>query len=77
MQRHVLDKSGVKPGADTIESAPCASVRSTALHDVERLNREAELRWRDKLIVNPALSRSLVSFQSNKRRAVYRWYKFK
>jgi len=77
MQRHVLDKSGVKPDANTIEPAPCASVGSSAPQDVERMNREAERRWRDRLIVNPSLSRSLVSFQSNKRRAVYRWFKFK
>ena len=31
----------------------------------------------NKLIVYPALTRSLVSFQANKKRPVYRWYKYK
>lgn len=50
---------------------------SPALHKIEALNLEAERRWKDKLIFEPALSRSLVSFQANKRRSVYRWFKYK
>jgi DNA modification methylase len=50
---------------------------SAALKKIERLDNEAKLRWKHKLVVEPALSRSLVSFQANKKRAVYRWFKFK
>jgi len=34
-------------------------------------------RYAEKLIVNPALSRALVSFQSNKTTPFYRWFKYK
>ncbi len=51
--------------------------------DVERLNAiercDAELKraYADKLQLAPSLSRSLVSFQANKARAVFRWFKYK
>ncbi|MCU0782872.1 MAG: site-specific DNA-methyltransferase [Verrucomicrobia bacterium] len=44
---------------------------------MEELNHDAELRWKDKLSVENSLTRSLVSFQANKGRAVYRWFKYK
>ncbi len=50
---------------------------SQALAEIDRLNSEAEKRWASKLCVDNSLTRSLVSFQANKGRAVYRWYKFK
>jgi len=50
---------------------------SSGLRKIDNLNREAERRWKDKLILETALSRSLVSFQANKGRAVYRWFKYK
>jgi tRNA G10 N-methylase Trm11 len=36
-----------------------------------------ELYFRSKFHVQPSLTRSLVSFQANKNRPVYRWYKYK
>ncbi len=50
---------------------------STALKEIEALNAEGERRWRSKLKVDSSLTRSLVSFQANKARAVYRWFKYK
>ncbi len=50
---------------------------SEALGHIERLNSEAETRWADKLCVDNSLTRALVSFQANKGRAVYRWFKYK
>ncbi len=47
------------------------------LTQIERLDASLLTRFRDRLHVEPALNRSLVSFQANKSRAVYRWYKFK
>lgn len=44
---------------------------------VEALNREAEARWADKLLVEDSLNRQMVSFQANKGKAVYRWFKYK
>jgi len=50
---------------------------SQALREIEALNDVSEKRWRHKLVVSNELTRSLVSFQANKSRAVYRWYKYK
>jgi len=44
---------------------------------VERLDRELFQRFRGKLLFQAPLTRSLVSFQANKTRPIYRWYKFK
>lgn len=52
-------------------------VDSSALRKIETLNGEAEQRWKDKLVIETALSRAMVSFQANKGRAVYRWFKYK
>lgn len=48
-----------------------------ALDRVEKLNREAEARWANRLRVDNSLTRALVRFQANKGRAVYRWFKYK
>src|SRR3990172_8701197 len=48
-----------------------------ALDRVEKLNREAEARWANRLRIDNSLTRALVSFQANKGRAVYRWFKYK
>jgi len=50
---------------------------SEELARIEKLNSEAETRWTDKLQVDNSLNRALVSFQANKGRAVYRWFKYK
>jgi len=44
---------------------------------VEDLNRVYEGKWAGKLSVDYTLTRSHVSFQANKSRAVYRWFKYK
>src|SRR5438445_1443236 len=48
-----------------------------SLDDIEKLNAEAESRWSPKFLIDKSLTRSAVSFQANKSRAVYRWYKYK
>lgn len=50
---------------------------SANLAEIESLDRSLYQRFRDRIAVDPALNRSLVSFQANKHRPVYRWYKFK
>jgi len=50
---------------------------SEELARIEKLNSAAETRWADKLCVDSSLTRALVSFQANKGRAVYRWFKYK
>jgi len=48
-----------------------------AFDRIEKLNHAAETRWGDKLHVDNLLTRALVSFQGNKNKAVYRWFKYK
>jgi DNA modification methylase len=47
------------------------------LDEIEHLDAELERHFKSKLVVQPSLTRSLVSFQANKNRPVYRWYKYK
>lgn len=47
------------------------------ISEIERLSKELEDRYIDRLNTDNFLSRGLVSFQANKSRTVYRWYKFK
>jgi len=50
---------------------------SGSIDRVEELNSEAQARWADKLYVDRSLTRAMVSFQANKSKAVYRWFKYK
>ncbi|MFN4280208.1 site-specific DNA-methyltransferase [Thermosynechococcus sp.] len=51
--------------------------QSTSLSKIDRIDQELFERFQGKFFVLPSLSRLLVSFQANKTRPVYRWYKFK
>lgn len=48
-----------------------------ALSQIQRLDLRLHSRFSTRLILQPALTRSLVSFQASKDKAEYRWYKFK
>ena len=54
-----------------------AFIVSEAITCVEKLNSEAEARWADKLRVDNSLTRAMVSFQANKGKSFYRWFKYK
>lgn len=47
------------------------------LESIDALNEQFERRYSEHLSTEIALTRGLVSFQANKSRSVYRWYKFK
>ncbi len=47
------------------------------LTTIQESNLALEARYADKLLVNPKLSRQLVSFQANKNKPGYRWFKYK
>jgi DNA modification methylase len=47
------------------------------LTEITQLDQDLLEHFKGKLIVQPALTRPLVSFQANKTRPVYRWYKYK
>jgi hypothetical protein len=65
----------IKPPFAVDEAGPVE--KSQELDHIEKLNSKAEKRWVDKLCVDNSLTRSLVSFQANKGRAIYRWFKYK
>ena len=58
-------------------SSPMLNANAPSLADIERLDEELKARFELELVVHPALTRSLVSFQANKGRPIHRWYKYK
>ncbi len=48
-----------------------------SLGDIEQQDTKLKQHFADKFLVQPLLNRQLVSFQANKTRPVYRWYKYK
>ncbi|PDW04408.1 DNA modification methylase [Candidatus Viridilinea mediisalina] len=52
-------------------------VTEDAIAYIETLDRALAEQFSAEFITNPALTRSLVSFQANKNRPIYRWYKYK
>lgn len=53
------------------------SKQNIALSEIKKLDNNLMQYFKSKFIVQPSLTRPLVSFQANKTRSVYRWYKFK
>lgn len=47
------------------------------IETIEKLDELLQEKFKEKMVVDPFLTRSLVSFQANKTRRTYRWYKFK
>ncbi|MFN3309867.1 MAG: hypothetical protein ACK44E_11735 [Anaerolineales bacterium] len=54
-----------------------AREQKTGLDEISYLDQQLFQRLKPKFVVQPLLSRLLVSFHANKTRPVYRWYKFK
>jgi DNA modification methylase len=52
-------------------------VSKPTLQEIERLDHDLATQFGDKLAIQTVLGRSLVSFQANKTRPVYRWFKYK
>lgn len=48
-----------------------------ALRGIERLDKRLSEHFDGRIVVQPSLTRPMVSFQANKSRPVYRWYKYK
>lgn len=51
--------------------------KAATVSEIQRLDRLLEQRFSNRIVLEPALSRSLVSFQANRSRSAYRWYKYK
>ncbi|HLG17281.1 MAG TPA: site-specific DNA-methyltransferase [Blastocatellia bacterium] len=77
MEQLALQTGGSGPDETPREETDDDVIDSAALRRIEELNQNYEYRWRDKLSIDRSLTRSLVSFQANKARAVYRWFKYK
>lgn len=51
--------------------------KEAILSEIEALDHNLFQHFHKKIVVQPTLTRQLVSFQANKPRATYRWYKYK
>jgi DNA modification methylase len=60
-----------------IDEKALVSDTSIGLAEINKLDQSLKEHFNGKLIVQSALTRPLVSFQANKNRPVYRWYKYK
>lgn len=49
----------------------------SALENIDHLDKQLYCHFQSKFLVQPSLTRLLVSFQANKTRPIYRWYKYK
>jgi hypothetical protein len=63
--------------APTPKTTASPALADTALKKIERLDRELSQTFEGCFVRSAAFNRTLVSFQANKERPVYRWYKFK
>lgn len=72
---HLADKA-LPPKLPKNKKVVLDTVQSE-LAKIERLNRSLDDRYASHFSLTTSLNRGLVSFQANKSRAVYRWYKFK
>ncbi len=61
----------------TLEKSQSAEVGNSFLDNINHLDQELSYHFQDKFVINGALTRQMVSFQANKTRPLYRWYKYK
>ena len=71
-----LEETGVEKTALEMVNVPTEESEA-ALEEIDALDLQLSQHFQDKLQIQPFLTRQLVSFQANKSRAKYRWYKYK
>ncbi|MBI4681317.1 MAG: hypothetical protein HY753_09000, partial [Nitrospirae bacterium] len=71
----VLDK--VRFDIDHDNQTDISLEQQTALAEIEALDQKLLQHFHNKIKLQPILTRQLVSFQANKPRPSYRWYKYK
>jgi DNA modification methylase len=54
-----------------------SKVETDTLGEIDNLDRQLHDYFKNKFVIQPSLTRLLVSFQANKNRPIYRWYKYK
>lgn len=52
-------------------------ISHSILREIDHLDQQLQHHFQTKFLVQPTLTRLLVSFQANKTRPIYRWYKYK
>ena len=57
------------------DTAP--ELQNSILREIDNLDQQLQHHFQSKFLVQPTLTRLLVSFQANKTRPTYRWYKYK
>jgi DNA modification methylase len=57
--------------------SPELEIQLDSLGEIANLDRHLFEHFQNKFVVQPSLTRPLVSFQANKIRPIYRWYKYK
>src|SRR5947207_2060527 len=71
-----IESGGI--GTEAIEQSEAEPLNSCpALEAIDALNSQSEKRLAALFRLDNSLTRPLVSFQANKARAVYRWFKYK
>ena len=60
-----------------VDSKAATLAQKTGLAEIDRLDRALLEHFKRNFVVETSLTRQLVSFQANKSRASYRWYKYK
>ena len=58
-------------------SLPCTDPVDSILNKIYNLDQNLNEYFKKKFIIKSELNRTLVSFQANKNKAVYRWFKYK
>jgi DNA modification methylase len=61
----------------SIISDTTPEAQNNSLREIDNLDKQLQHHFQTKFLVQPALTRLLVSFQANKTRPIYRWYKYK
>lgn len=73
----LFDKDSTKSICHDMSPADVSRASNRRLRTVDELNRDCENNWAPRMCVDDNLTRPLVSFQANKKRAVYRLFKYK
>lgn len=58
-------------------SESASDIENNGSGEITLLDRQLHDHFQVKFVVKPSLTRLLVSFQANKTRPIYRWYKYK
>ncbi len=74
---NVLDLDNARFDINNENQTDISIEQQTALNEIEALDRKLLEHFHNKIKLQPSLTRQIVSFQANKPRPSYRWYKYK